>query len=455
MVRTVAAARKYLEAPVDAASLAVFRVAFGAMMMTLTVRYFTHGWIREYYLVPTHFFSYYGFAWVRPWPGSGMYVHYALMLAAAACVTMGVWYRPAMIVFGALFTYAHLIDQTNYLNHYFQVTWLCLWMMAMPLDRMLSIRSWRDPAATRPVVPRWMLGAIRFQVGLVYVFGGIAKLRSDWLIHAQPLSLWLAANREFPVLGALFSEKWMAYAFSWAGALFDLTIVLWLSIPRTRAAAYVVVILFHLITAKLFQIGMFPWIMIASAPVMFSPSWPRRWIALAHASTHRSIEPAPEVGRGLGLRKRTLAGISVFALFQVLCPLRHWLYPGNALWTEEGFRFAWNVMLMEKSGSVSFDLVEPSSGKKWTLEPTEFLTRYQTKMMSTQPDMILKAAHIAKAIVEEKGHSGVKVYARSAVVLNARRPAPLVDPTVDLSQERDGFGHKNWILPAPSSPPEL
>ena len=261
------------------------------------------------------------------------------------------------------------------------------------------------------------------------------------------LTVWLSANHEFPLIGPLFSEKWMAYLFSWAGALFDLTIVGWLLFRRTRVVAYVVVIVFHVMTAKLFQIGMFPWFMIASAPIMFDPSWPRRWL--------KTLGAAPSAVLSAEGGKAPWLPMVAFAVFQMLCPLRQWLYPGNVLWTEEGFRFAWNVMLMEKSGAVSFELVEPSSGKKWTVEPNEFLTRYQTKMMSTQPDMILAAAHMAKARLEAEGHSGVKVYARSLVALNGRRPIPLIDPTVDLSEERDGFRHKNWILPAPSAPPEL
>ena len=43
-----------------------------------------------------------------------------------------------------------------------------------------------------------------------------------------------------------------------------------------------------------------------------------------------------------------LPGLVVLFLgIQFLLPLRHLLYPGNVNWTEEGFRFAWRVMLVE------------------------------------------------------------------------------------------------------------
>lgn len=453
MGRTVDSLRAYLSRPVDIASLAVFRIVFGVMMMVVAIRYIEHGWIDEYFHVPKHFFHYYGFEWIRPWPGVWMHVHFVLMLAAATCVALGVWYRPAAAIFLALFAYQHLIDKTNYLNHYFQVCWLSMLLVLLPLDRAWSVRVWRKPEEAVGQVPQWMVSAIRFQVGLVYFFGGVAKLNSDWLFHAQPLTIWLGANREFPILGPLFTYKWMAYLFSWAGALFDLTIWVWLSRKQTRAFAYGAVIFFHVVTARLFQIGMFPWVMIAATPIFFEPSWPReffsRWLLQAKTAPSRSITHSI-IDSTAG---RTAMGM--YVAFQLLMPLRHWLYPGNRLWTEEGFRFAWNVMLIEKSGSASFDVIEPSSGKKWTLEPYEFMTRYQAKMMTTQPDMILEAAHQLKRDFAANGHPDVEVHARVSVGLNGRRPSPLVDPSVDLSREVEGFHHKRWILPAPEDQPEL
>lgn len=453
MGRAVASLETYLRRPVDIASLAVFRIAFGVMMMVVTLRYLSHGWVSEYFIVPKHFFHYYGFEWVRPWPGEWMIAHFVIMLAAAACVALGVFYRPAIWAFLALFAYQHLIDKTNYLNHYFQVCWLSLLLAFLPADRAFSMRVWRKPEDAVGHVPQWMVSAIRFQVGVVYFFGGVAKLNADWLFHAQPLTIWLGANREFPLIGSLFSAKWMAYAFSWAGALFDLTIWFWLSRKRTRPAAYAAVIFFHVVTARLFQIGMFPWVMIAATPIFFEPNWPRaffgRWLPRV-----RRVPPNTLSKSVIDSAPGRVMMVGYIAL-QVLMPLRHWLYPGNRLWTEEGFRFAWNVMLIEKGGSASFDVVEQSTGKKWTVEPYEFMTRYQAKMMSTQPDMILEAAHQLKRDFSEKGHPEVQIHAHVQVGLNGRRPAALVDPSVDLANEVEGFRPKRWILPAPTEAPEL
>ena len=445
-LRALAAA---LRRPVDAASLVAFRVGFGLLMVVASVRFVLKGFLHDEYEVPKHFFHYWGFGWVRPWPAPGMYVHYGLMTLAAAFVALGFHYRKSAAAFGALFTYAHFIDKTNYLNHYYLVSCVALLMVFLPLDR----RQVSTTAGAR--VPAWCLWLLRVQVGCVYFFGGVAKLKSDWLVHAQPLTIWLGTNTDFPGLGRWFHEKWFACAFSWAGAVFDLTIVGWLLWRRSRPFAYAVVVLFHVVTGRLFQLGMFPWIMSGLAVIFFDPSWARpllervRLVAplgtAAEEAARAPFAPLPRWGVALA---------AVYLASQVLMPLRHWLYPGDVLWTEQGFRFAWNVMLVEKNGALEMTVVD-RAGARSVVELGDYLTPYQIKMMSTQPDMILELAQIVAQDHERRGGSRVEVHVDAQVAVNGRRAAPLVDPTVDLAAVDDGLGPKRWLLPAPAQPPEF
>ena len=88
---------------------------------------------------------------------------------------------------------------------------------------------------------------------------GVAKLNADWLLEAQPLGIWLQDHTGLPLVGRAFGEPWAAHLFSWCGAGFDLTIVAWLMWKRTRPAAYVVLVVFHVMTYLLFpEIGVFP-----------------------------------------------------------------------------------------------------------------------------------------------------------------------------------------------------
>ena len=104
-----------LNRPLDAASVALFRVVFGALLLVSTLRFFAHGWVREFYGVPTHFFSYWGFGWVRPLPLSGMYLLYGVIAAAASCLMLGVAARASAALGALAFGYAHFCDKSNYL----------------------------------------------------------------------------------------------------------------------------------------------------------------------------------------------------------------------------------------------------------------------------------------------------------------------------------------------------
>ncbi|MEZ4408382.1 MAG: HTTM domain-containing protein [Polyangiales bacterium] len=131
---------------------------------------------------------------------------------------------------------------------------------------------------------------------------------------------------------------------------------------------------------------------------------------------------------------------------QLLLPQRRLLYPGDATWTEQGFRLAWHVMLVEKSGDVSFRVVESSTGRRWTVH-RGVLTPMQARTMSTVPDMIAQAATMVRDDFARRGHPSVAVYADAFVSINGRPSRRIVDPSVDLGRVGDSLGPKPWILP--------
>ncbi|MBX3155067.1 MAG: HTTM domain-containing protein [Deltaproteobacteria bacterium] len=434
---------------VDIASLAAFRIIFGAVMLGGILRLFTTGFIEPMYLEPRWFFSYPGFEWVRPWPGDGMYVHYGVLAALALMIALGAWYRIVVPLFTLGFLYTQLIDVTNYLNHHYLVVLLGGLLAFLPANAMWSVDARRRPELRRATVPAWMVWLLRFQVGVVYCFAGLAKLKLDWLGYGQPLNLWLAARSEMPLVGRFFEQPWFALVMSWAGFLFDSTIVVWLSWPRTRLFAYGAVLVFHSITGILLNIGMFPIIMSSSALIFFSPSWPRRlpWlgarVGAAPADTARlPREAPPRVAR---------VAIAVYVALQVALPLRHYVYPGPVLWNEDGMRFAWHVVVREKQGAVRFE-AEFANGKRLEIPSRNYLTARQEREMCSQPDLILQLARHIGRDLRDRGYPAFRLYAFTAVSLNGRAPAPMIDPTVDLLEVSD-IGPRTWVLPEPDGPP--
>jgi vitamin K-dependent gamma-carboxylase len=435
-----------LDRPVDAASVAVFRISFGALLFVAVLRFILQGHVRGYYEEPRFFFHYWGFSWLEPLPAPFMYVLYGLLALAALCICLGFQYRAAATAFTLGFSYAHLCDKTNYLNHYYLVSLLTALLAFLPLDREFSVRVVRDPGQRCGQVRAWALYLLRFQVGVVYLFGGIGKLGADWLWYAEPLRIWLTSRAELPVLGHLLVQPGAALAFSWCGALFDLSIVPLLSWHLTRGPAYLVLIVFHVLTALLFPIGMFPWFMIVSATVLLPSSWPRRWLG------RWGVAQMGEGVAGAALTGKARLAATAYAAVQLLLPLRSHLYPGNTLWSEEGFRFSWKVMLIEKVGSLEFQVVD-AAGRTYAVSPNQYLTPLQARMAATQPDMILELARFIARDFEARGHGAVRVYADAQVTFNGRLRRALLDPRRDLSHERDGLAPKSWILPAPTAAP--
>jgi hypothetical protein len=137
----------------------------------------------------------------------------------------------------------------------------------------------------------------------------------------------------------------------------------------------------------------------------------------------------------------------VFFVIQLFLPLRHFLYPGNLFWTEQGYRFSWRVMLMEKNGFAHFKVRDPETGKQWEIHNAHYFTPQQEKMMSTQPDLLLQFAHILDNEFQSKGVANPIVTADVQVSLNGRRSRPFVNPNVDLSSVKDSWSPKTWILP--------
>jgi len=197
---------RLVHAPVDIASLAAFRFLFGLLMALAMTRFLAKGWVRELYVGPVFHFTYEGFDWVRPWPGPLMHLHFVLLAGAAMGVAAGFYYRICITIFFLGFTYVELIDQTAYLNHYYLISLLSGLMIFLPANRAWSIDVLRRPGLRLDAVPAWTLNILRFQIGVVFVFAGLAKLNADWLLSAQPLRIWLAARSDLPLLAT--GRRW-------------------------------------------------------------------------------------------------------------------------------------------------------------------------------------------------------------------------------------------------------
>lgn len=415
------ALRAWLTAPVDAAGLAAFRVAFGVLMVGQSIKFLRSA--HEHWLAPRLLFPYEGFEWVRPWPGLGLHVHCALMAFVALGVAAGVRARACAAVFGVLFAYTVLLDQTHYNNHYY---------LLVLLSGLLAVVS------TRGAAPRWHVLLVQAQLLLVYAYAGVAKLNPDWLA-GEPLRHWLGGRAEGSLAEALLRAAWTPVAISWAGAAFDLSVAPLLVWRRTRALGLMAASAFHLTNAFLFDIGVFPWLMLASAALFLPPEVVRRLVRV----------PAPGALPVVSRRRETacLLAAGLYLLAQAALPLRHWLYPGDVAWSEEGHRFAWRMKLRDKQVDLSM-VARDARGREWPVDLDRWATPKQRAEASSRPLLIWQLARRVREDLEAQRGERLEVLVRARGRLNFRPDEQdLIDPEVDLSRAPYGaFEAAPWIV---------
>ncbi|WP_420443228.1 HTTM domain-containing protein [Candidatus Poriferisodalis sp.] len=467
---------------VCADSVAVFRIAFGAIAALAALRFLANGWVEQLYVTPRAHLTYPGFGWVQPLSAPWLHVVVGLVGAAGVAMALGWRYRIACWVFLVSFTYLELIEATLYLNHYWFVTLCALVLAMLPAHHHWSLDARTGRVQSCALLPAVVVWALRAQVGVVYVFAGLAKLNADWLGHGLPLRLWLADRADTWLVGPLLGQEWVAVAASWGAAAFDCTIVGWLLWRRSRPWAYAVAVVFHFATGALFAIGVFPLVMAAAALIFFEPDWPL-WLAsrthLLRGRVHgaaerenamRTARPAlswpqtkllrnPLLPEAPGprpashqadqcprLNRVALAALAALAAVQLAMPLRHLAYPGDVRWTEEGYWGAWRVMLTDKAAHLEFEVTDPVTGHRWMVGPDLVLEDWQTERAGGHPDLIVATAHLIAEQYRRSGFGAVEVRADAWVSMNGRPAQRIIDPAVDLAAQPRTLAPAPWIM---------
>jgi hypothetical protein len=439
---------------VSIAPLIMFRMIFGALMLFGILRFISKGWVEQLYIAPDFYFGYLGFEWVTPLPGNWMYAPFVVMVISALFIILGFRYHLSAFLFFLCFTYVELLDKSNYLNHYYFVSLMSFLMIWVPANRDFSIDSWRNPELKKTQTNAWHIGILKFQLAVVYIFAGIAKINSDWLFDAQPLKIWLQAHHQLPAVGEYLQQEWVAYAFSWFGCIYDLFIVFFLLNCFTRPIAYFFVIAFHFITWYLFPIGVFPWVMIFSTLIFFSPEL-HQAVLNKLKSISKSVQAAPSIV--VPKTHKWVKGLLVgYICLQILIPFRYVLYPGDLFWNEEGFRFSWRVMLMHKEGHATFYVRDPKTGREKEIDNSMYLNNMQIDQMATQTDMILQFAHFLFREFNGKTlHYGdnqitlndPSIHAEVYVSLNGRPAQLFINKSHNLAELKYNLSYRNWLEP--------
>ena len=432
-------------APTDVASVVLFRVGFGLLMFWEVTRYFYFGWVEELFAKPQFHFQYEWFRWVVPIPADGMYLLFTALGILALMIAFGLFYRIATSLFFLGYTYVFLLDQATYNNHFYLICLLSFVLILAPLHRSWSLDVLRGAVQHTDRLPAIWLWLIRFHMGVVYFYGGIAKFDPDWLNGMAPGELLGAANRG-TIFQPLMDYDLVHLLYAWSGLLFDLLIPFLMLYKPVRKWAFLAAVLFHTNNYFVFPIGIFPVLALVLTLIFFDADFPRkivpekfkkiaseqyrkRLLLLQNNFTPEKMEA--DSSHGISRPLRIILGL--YVVTQLVLPFRYMLYPGWTIWHEEGHYFAWRMMLRQKITRMQFNVTHPVTGEQRYADPRDYLNTSQFKVFAGNPGMILLFAQHLDGLVQSNAGFDPIITARIEVSLNGREFRQLVDPNLDLS----------------------
>ncbi|TVZ52501.1 HTTM domain-containing protein [Dokdonia sp. Hel_I_53] len=443
---------KYLFTRIDNSALIVFRVFFGFLITCEAWGALATGWVRRILVNPEFTFNFIGFDFLQTFPGPGpqMYGWFAVMGIFGVMVMLGYKYRIAIIGYAIMWSVVYLMQKTAYNNHYYLLM-LLLWIMALlPANAAFSIDA-RFRESVRDIsMPRWVTLLIILQLWIVYTYASIAKLYPDWLDATVPQIL-MRGRSDYRIVGDLLQERWVHWTISYVGILFDGLIIPLLLWKRTRKWAFFISIFFHLFNSIVFQIGIFPYMSLAFCVFFFEPKtihrlFLTRWKPYYYAGDTDVVTLEDSNVSIPHYKNLMLMAFGIYFLVQIALPLRQHFIKDKVLWTEEGHRLSWRMMLRSKGGAVTFTMEDKATGKRRVLNYKEYLTKNQQRNIRSKPDIIWQFAQYVKREQQALGKD-VAIYVKCRVRVNGRPSKLLIDPEVDLASVKwDHLRHNEWVL---------
>ena len=414
----------------DIRQLAILRIVLGIWFFVDLVSMLVSGYVKEAYVDATMNFAFYGFEWIRPLPGYGMYFLFIFLTIVTIGIITGYRFKISLSLFLLGFTYIFMCDIVYTLNKFYLFILLAIMLLFTDAHKSISAISKNKQVKT---VENWQILIFQFLFALIYTFSGISKLNPDWLLYAEPLMLfykykipfkWLSPDM-FPVL---------VYVFTYCGITFDLTISWLLAYRKTNFIANILQALFHLLNFAILHIGSLSLFSIVITWLLFPTKWLKRKLRY-------STEISEEISRTALSGKYIIIGLSFFVIINILIPTRHFIVGTEVNWTEKGHRFSWRLMTRAKRGSsANFIVIDNNTGEKYDIKERKLLTSRQYRKMAAETDLVLAFADYLKKEYEKKlSHSNISVYATVLTKLNGRKADFLIDPELDLTTVSRSF----------------
>ncbi|SEP72491.1 Vitamin K-dependent gamma-carboxylase [Hyunsoonleella jejuensis] len=426
---------------IDNSQLVVFRVFFGLLCFLESFGAILTGWLKQSLVVPKFTFTFIGFEWLQVFQGEGMYLYYGAMSIFGLLIMVGYKYRFSMIGFTLLWTGSYLMQKSSYNNHYYLLMLVSAIMVFMPAHRDVSVDAKLNPKIQTNAMPNWCKWVFIIQLFIVYTYASVAKLYPDWL-EGTVMEVLMYGKKNYYLIGDVLQQKWLQSVLTWGGIFFDGLIVPLLLFKPTRKLAFIVSIGFHLFNSFVFQIGIFPYLALAFYLFFFPPKTIRNIFLKKREFYNKAEVKFPK------FKNAYVILFIVYFVVQIVLPLRHHFFKDDVLWTEEGHRLSWRMMLRAKHGAITYTVKDKLTNKKTTIFLDDYLTKKQQRSASTKPDVIWQFAQYLKKEFKEKGQD-VAVFVDCRISVNGKPLKRLINPDVDIaSAPWQPLSHSHWILPS-------
>ena len=427
---------------IDNSTLLIFRILFGILISLECYGAIATGWVTQTLIEPQFTFNFIGFEWLQPLPGYGMYFYFFLMGTLGVCIALGYKYRFSIISFTILWTAVYLMQKSSYNNHYYLLILISGMMCFFPANTGYSLDAKKNPSIRKEYMFSYVKWIIIFQLLIVYTYASTAKLYADWF-DLGIIKILMSNKADYYIIGELLQQTWIHKIIGVFGILFDLLIVPALLWRPTRKVAFIAAIFFHLFNSIVFQIGIFPYLSLAFTVFFFDSKTIQKIFFKKKKFYTRTKGEIPAINNLV-----LLLG-SIYFIIQLALPLRHYFITDDVLWTEEGHRLSWRMMLRSRTGKINFKIINKETNAFENIDIDDYLTKKQKRRIGAYPDFIWQFAQHLKKEYAEKGEV-ISVYAvNSKVSINGRPYRAFIDPKIDLANEPwNHLKHHEWIAPS-------
>lgn len=436
---------------VDNSPIILFRIFFGGLMAIEALGAILTSWVKDTVVDPSFSFTFIGFEFLLPLLGQFMYWHFILMGCLGLMIAFGWYYRINSVLFALFWSVSYFIQKTNYNNHYYLI-FLISWIMTIvPAHQFCSLDVKQNRVKEQHDISYWVILIFIIQVAFVYFYASLAKLYPDWLngkfvsIIMNHSSDWFKNHLKIDWIIQLFKNHRFHLFIAYSGIVFDLLIlpaILW---KKTRKWAFIFAIFFHLFNSATLHIGIFPYFALSLSVFCFD----RKTIQQRFFKNKTFIEDY-NIQKFSSKQKSLAVLLSIYMIIQLLLPIRHYFIKGDVLWTEEGHRLSWRMMLRSRAGETVFYIKQSKISELERVDLKKYLHKDQISDFQSKPDMIWQFAQFLKNEYQNKGIPSIQVFVESKVSINGGPYLNFIDSSVDLAQVKwRYFGHQDWILEQP------